>query len=255
MGRVAHWTLIAAVLGVIALGAGCAKNKGKTAPDDTSAACGAGCGEGCGAGCAACGAGCAEGCGDACGAGCAAGCAGCAEGCAGCAEGCAEGCAGCAEGCGAGCGDGCGDGCGAGTEGCAEPAPEIPANYRKRAEELAGIYTKWARMNKEPFESNGHQKMMVVTYASKSAKDTFLSGDAPYKTHSLIAKEGYKDGKPVIVWFMNKMKPPFDPENGDWWYATVDLTTRKVKNAGKISSCMECHANAKNDFVFGPPKK
>jgi len=247
MGRVAHWTLIAAVLGVIALGAGCAKNKGKTAPDDTSAACGAGCGEGCGAGCAACGAGCAEGCGDACGAGCAAGCAGCAEGCAGCAEGCAEGCAGCAEGCGAGCGDG--------TEGCAEPAPEIPANYRKRAEELAGIYTKWARMNKEPFESNGHQKMMVVTYASKSAKDTFLSGDAPYKTHSLIAKEGYKDGKPVIVWFMNKMKPPFDPENGDWWYATVDLTTRKVKNAGKISSCMECHANAKNDFVFGPPKK
>ena len=79
-----------------------------------------------------------------------------------------------------------------------EPAPApIPDNYLRRAQDLAGIYTKWARMNKEPFESKGHEKMMVVSWASKSAKATFVSGEKAYPVHSLIAKEGYKDGKPV----------------------------------------------------------
>lgn len=192
--------------------------------------------EGCSAGCAEACSGFAEGCGEACAA-----CGeGCMEGCAeGCAEGCTEGCTGCTEGCAA-----CGEGCGAGAAATVSPVDA------RQATRLAESYKRWTRMRREPELSRQHGGLMVVPFADKRAKATYRSGEGRYETYAALAKEGWKDGVRQVVWLMQKRKPGYDPDNGDWWYATVGADGM-VQNAGKVASCIACHTGADNDYVYG----
>ena len=237
MSKVLYAAVLVAAVAAISFTPGCKGSKKK----DSSAACAACAACGCGDGCA-CAGGCEAGCEGGCEAGCGGGCAcggGCEAGCGGgcCGDGCEAGCGGC------GCG-GCGCGCGGGGE--------IDAKDAKQAVRLFGLYQKWTKTT-EPFLSKQHMRHMVVNYVNGIAKDTFASGQGTYAANAAIVKEGWKDGERSVVWFMQKRKAGYDPDNGDWWYATVGVDGT-VKNAGRVGACANCHTGADNDYVFGNPK-
>ena len=49
---------------------------------------------------------------------------------------------------------------------------------------------------------------------------------------------------------MRKMAAGYDPEHGDWEYAVLDGTNKRVLSRGRIDSCIECHRHyAETDFV------
>jgi hypothetical protein len=48
---------------------------------------------------------------------------------------------------------------------------------------------------------------------------------------------------------MIKRSPGFDPAHGDWEYFYFD-DLKKIES-GRISSCVNCHESAKQDYVFG----
>jgi hypothetical protein len=206
-------------IGLIAGTAGCKKGQGKSGDDAACSAC-AGC-AGC-AGCAACGG--EEACG-ACGA------------CAACGEGCGKAC---------GCGEagGCG-GCGV--------EPKVASADAKHAAMLMKQYRKWSKMNAEAFLSKQHARHRVYDYANAAASRPFRDGSGTYKPGAVVVKEGWKQGKRSMVWFMEKRGAGYDKEHGDWWYATV-TGAGKVVNAGKVESCIGCHEGADHDYVFGVPK-
>ena len=166
-------------------------------------------------------------------------CSGCG-GCGGC-EGC-EGCGGCG-----GC-EGCG-GCGGG-----EGGAEAGKAERKDAQRLYASYKKWRQANSKPFLSKPHGRSMIVDYVNALADRAFVTGKRDYAPRAAICKVGTKKGKPFRIWFMEKRARGYDSKNGDWFYATLS-PTGKVMNAGRVESCINCHASAQNDYVYGLPKK
>ncbi|MHC4960308.1 MAG: cytochrome P460 family protein [Planctomycetota bacterium] len=229
MSKVMYAGVFVAALGLLTF-TGC---KGKqTQPEGCGGGCAAACSAGCGAGCAGCGCtagGCGEGgCGAACGCG---------------AEAC--GCGGCGDACG-GCAGGCG-GCGCGAGGA------VDANDAKQAALLFGQYRKWSRANNTAFTSKPHGRHKVYDYVNSAARKTFTDGKGAYKPGSVVVKEGWKQGKRSMVWIMEKRPAGYNADNGDWFYATMKADGSVVE-AGPIESCIACHANAENDYVFGVPE-
>ncbi|MDH3592147.1 MAG: cytochrome P460 family protein [Planctomycetota bacterium] len=192
-----------------------------------------------------------DGCGCSATAGGSGGGCGCADGCGCASDGC--GCAsdGCGGKAGCGCGDGCGcSGCGCGC-GCGGAAKAGSADTR-HAMMLAKSYQKFTKTNARAFTSKPHGRHKIHNWANAIAKSTFASGKGNYRPGAVIAKEGWKSGKRNMIWLMEKRGSGYDSENGDWWYATV-TADGKVKNAGKVSMCIDCHSGADNDYVFGNP--
>ncbi|MHC4819417.1 MAG: cytochrome P460 family protein [Planctomycetota bacterium] len=288
MSKVLYGGLFAAVFLALALAPSCKGGKKRTADEEVfwgeeaEAACGCtaescGCGEGCGCeacGCTVCGpetepaCGCtpeACACGEGCGCG---GACGCGEACGaeaepeaaktpcGCEAGCgAEPCAACG-GCGCEGGEACGCGgdeaCGCGGCGCGDVEMISDADAR-HAMRLYRRYLIWGKANAtRRFKSKPH-KLMITNYVNKIGQDSWKKGSGGYPAGSSVAKEGWKDDQRAMVFFMEKRAAGFDADNGDWWYATVD-GKGKILNAGKVQSCIDCHANASNDYVFGTPK-
>ena len=161
------------------------------------------------------------------------------EGCSAC-SGC--GCCGACEGCG-----GCGCGCGGG-------GAEAGKDEMKDAKRLYASYKKWRQANSEPFLSKPHGRSMIVDYVNGLADRVFVTGKPDYAAGAAICKVGTKKGKTFRIWFMEKRARGYDSENGDWFYATLS-PTGKVMDAGRVESCINCHASAQNDYVYGLPKK
>ena len=288
MSKVFYGGLFAAVVMALALAPGCKGGK-KKADEDVTWEAGCGCtAEACACGEEACGCAGSCGCGEACGAeaeaepacGCTAEACACGEGCgcdAGC--GCGETCGaeaeepeaaktacGCEAGCGAepcaacgGCGCKGGEACGCGGEeacgcggcGCGDAAMISDADAR-HAMRLYRRYLIWGKANAKRFKSKPH-KLMITNYVNKIGQDSWKKGSGGYPAGSSVAKEGWKDDQRAMVFFMEKRAAGFDADNGDWWYATID-GKGKIVNAGKVQSCIDCHVNASNDYVFGNPK-
>ena len=118
--------------------------------------------------------------------------------------------------------------------------------------QLYNQYKGWTRENDTAFTSKAHGRHKVHDYVNGLARSIFRASKGVYPTHSAVAKEGWMDGKRNMVWLMEKRRPGFDKEHGDWWYATVDAQG-KVANAGKVEACISCHDSADNDYVFGLP--
>ena len=221
--------------GVLVFASGCKGGAKKSEGDGCGCAAEASCGEGCAAGCNACGEGCTASCG--CGCGCGGGC-GCA--CA-CGDGCGDACSGaCSEACSGGCG------CGSGN------AMEVSDADARHAMRRFREYRTWAKANAVQFKSKPHKGMMIWNYVNNLARDSWQN-NRPYPNGAAIAKEGHKKGARSMIFLMEKRGEGYDTANGDWWYATV-AANGKVMNAGKVSSCINCHENADNDHVFGTPK-
>ncbi len=60
------------------------------------------------------------------------------------------------------------------------------------------------------------------------------------------------DGAVIGFTVMQKAKPGYNPEAGDWWFARV--SEDNVTHQGKVGFCMDCHVMVENtDFIYGVP--
>jgi len=177
------------------------------------------------------------GCASACGCGCGAANAG-----GGCGDGCGCAACGCGGGCDGGCG-GCGCGCGAGEAVSGGDAARAMAHFK--------AYRKWHKANDKAFLSKPHGRHMIHDYVNSVARGTFASGKGNYRPGAVVVKEGWKKGKRSMVWIMEKRRSGYDRENGDWWYAQMNVAG-KVSKAGKVQACIDCHDDDDaNDYVYG----
>ena len=73
------------------------------------------------------------------------------------------------------------------------------------------------------------------------------SADLPYG--SISVKEGYSssDGSTINTITVMKKIEGFDPDHGDWFWASFD-PDGDVNKAGSISSCYNCHASG-TDYI------
>jgi hypothetical protein len=108
-----------------------------------------------------------------------------------------------------------------------------------------------------------HAHTGVLIYMNDSAARTFTDGAGPYPVGSVVVKhktaQRYLKGNQWIsdengVGGMVKRAPGYDPDHGDWEYFYFE-DSGDIES-GRISSCVECHAAAKDkDHVFGTWKK
>lgn len=80
---------------------------------------------------------------------------------------------------------------------------------------------------------------------------------ALYEKPDLFAlKDGkrWKAGEPYGLFFMIKGDESDPATDGGWTYATTSMDGTKVTSFGRVASCMECHADAPHDRLFGLQK-
>ena len=109
-------------------------------------------------------------------------------------------------------------------------------------------------------EKGPHANCSVKIFMNQLASSAF-SKNEPYPVGAIIVKEkdmlGYRtktdtewQGTGSGVGGMIKRENGFDEKNGNWEYFYFENTSSI--ESGKMSSCIECHANARtSDFVFG----
>jgi len=121
---------------------------------------------------------------------------------------------------------------------------EGPANIRWSE------WKQWTKVNQAPFPSKGHKKAWADVFVLPEYAAS-LAADGPKTPGLAMVKVTYDDDKSTINGFtaMAKMAPGYDPDNGDWYYAVLD-PSMKIRQAGKLESCMSCHAGAPTDYVF-----
>jgi len=112
----------------------------------------------------------------------------------------------------------------------------------------------WWQVTSKPVVSAAHNNNWVGIFVDKLAKDTYLNASAPYPVCAKIVKPIYNDaeGKSVRkLTIMVKMPPGYDPENGNWWYASYDKTGQQIFKHGKLNDCIQCHKQAvATDYLF-----
>ena len=109
----------------------------------------------------------------------------------------------------------------------------------------------------DDFQHNVHEGFIrsayCNVYVNETAKNTMLTGKGVYPVDSLIVKSKLLDkDKPNIELYtvMRKMPMGYDPEHGDWEYSIIDGESKRVFAAGRIGSCIDCHAGYKDtDYV------
>ena len=112
----------------------------------------------------------------------------------------------------------------------------------------------WRKVTPKPVRSKGHNNNWVDIYVDELAEGTYLSTGAPYPECAKIVKPIYRDaeGKSIIkLTIMLKMAPGYDPENGDWWYASAVATGTRFAKQGRLGGCIPCHKQAvETDYLF-----
>jgi hypothetical protein len=115
-------------------------------------------------------------------------------------------------------------------------------------------WREWTQITPKPVVSGGHSNNWVGIFVDELAEETYLSAGAPYPECAKIVKPIYNDseGKSVRkLTVMVKMPAGYDPENGDWWYASYDATGTSVRKQGRLGDCISCHKQAvETDYLF-----
>ncbi|MBS1993243.1 MAG: cytochrome P460 family protein [Cyanobacteria bacterium SZAS LIN-3] len=57
--------------------------------------------------------------------------------------------------------------------------------------------------------------------------------------------------KPLGLFVMMKLDPKTPSTDNGWVYGTISADGKSVTSAGRVQSCMGCHASASNDRLFG----
>jgi hypothetical protein len=131
-------------------------------------------------------------------------------------------------------------------------------------------YKTWEATTAKPFlvSSNGdcrpngwkppgpHGDRYIQVYVSDSARDMFVAGNPKqglFPEGAVIVKQKRlkaNDDKLVELGVMIKLKKGSSPKTKDWQYLFVD-PDGKLASDKTLQNCAACHANAKNDSVFG----
>jgi len=115
-------------------------------------------------------------------------------------------------------------------------------------------WKEWTQVTPKPVISKGHSGNWVGIYVDELARDTYLRAGTPFPECAKIVKPIYNDAEGQSVrklTIMVKMPPGYDPENGDWWYASYDATGTKATEQGRLHGCIFCHKQAsETDYVF-----
>ncbi len=115
-------------------------------------------------------------------------------------------------------------------------------------------WREWASVTSQPVKSLGHSNNWVGIFVDELAKDTYLGAGAPFPVCAKIVKPIYRDaeGKTVRkLTIMVKMRPGYDPDNGDWWYAHADPSGTPFGRHGRLHACIFCHKQAvETDYLF-----
>lgn len=91
-----------------------------------------------------------------------------------------------------------------------------------------------------------------VSAGLESSYQTLGSSQEPWPEGSLIVERHTKpDGSPGPAYAMRKLGPGTRPNAGDWGYAVLS-SDGTFQDAGDLSFCARCHADAPHQFLFGP---
>ena len=112
----------------------------------------------------------------------------------------------------------------------------------------------WLQVTQKPVMSIAHGNNWVRIFVDALARDTYLSAGAPYPECAKIVKPIYYDAEGQLVrklTIMVNMPAGYDPENGDWWYATSDPSGTKIEPKIRRAACIVCHEQAaETDYLF-----
>lgn len=128
--------------------------------------------------------------------------------------------------------------------GAADAAAALPADYRAR----------FAKVNKARFVSSGHAagRWELDVYANELAERALAARARDVPIGAVVVAEHFERGSdagvgPIMV--MEKRRPGFSPDHGDWRFVVVGASGRLVKE-GAIESCAGCHDDAPMDGMF-----
>lgn len=96
---------------------------------------------------------------------------------------------------------------------------------------------------------------MLVTYVNDTAHKAIEGKTGSLPEGSMIVMENYSPEKKLgAIVVMYKVKG-YNPEAGDWFWARY-LASEKIDGEGKISKCIKCHGDARdNDYIVNHPLK
>lgn len=150
-----------------------------------------------------------------------------------------------------------------------------PARQSQEPELLRAVkpYKTWSAANEEPHmmsryidllcrmptpeevkkvESDPHYHKFIRVYTNAVGAKAMKSGK-DFPKGSIIVKEKRvgKDGEIELYTIMRKREKDYNPDCGDWEFATVDAKMSKITSQGKIEKCMSCHQDQKEkDYTF-----
>ena len=120
-------------------------------------------------------------------------------------------------------------------------------------------FSPWPGMKDEFLPGKSPHGAFLKVYVNRPVVQN--PDDPPHK--SVIVKENYiedeqtKEKKLVAITPMYRVKKGYDPENNDWYWVKylpdgkVAKTDDGMPIAGKVKSCIECHASAAgDDYIF-----
>ena len=148
-----------------------------------------------------------------------------------------------------------------------------PQKPPESVETLVGGYGKWTKVNDKPFpvgfwmdmlcrnltkkevefiQASPHHKKYITVFVNPLGKESMLK-NLTFPVGSVIVKEKHLEpnGPTELSTVMIKRSKGFNPDCGDWEFATLGSSGKKVTSSGKIQSCMSCHMTQKNaDFTY-----
>jgi hypothetical protein len=100
-----------------------------------------------------------------------------------------------------------------------------------------------------------HGDKFIWVYGNELAQQELWKGvERTFPVGSVIVKEKYgapEGGEPELLTVMIKRDPGYNPEVGDWEFATVAMEAKKAVERGKLKTCMSCHQRTPDtDHVF-----
>ncbi len=105
----------------------------------------------------------------------------------------------------------------------------------------------------EPFRAAVGQVIVKESFVPLEVKPDDVPARLPQDHTEGNDGRLFRTGDPAGLFIMAKVSP--DEAKGTdrgWIYATVSPDHKSVTGFGRIASCMECHASAKHDRLFGP---
>jgi hypothetical protein len=161
-----------------------------------------------------------------------------------------------------------------------QKAVNSPAKRTDLKSEIAG-FRSWTKVNDAPYimwsqvealcrmptnrdykmDTSIHKNKYVNIYVNAPGKDEMLTKKNPvFPAGTVVIKEKLPDREstePELLTVMIKREKGFNPEVGDWEFATLNGKGTEVTAQGKLQSCQSCHVDyEQNDFitrVYLPP--